>query len=68
MQQRRFIEYKYFDVHLFELHNITALSKMTIAFIFTLLMYKLLAVITDDTGQNTGHSTTLRRIRHLAFL
>jgi hypothetical protein len=41
---------------------------MTIKFICTLLMYKLLAVFTDDTGRKTGHSTSLRRIRHLAFL
>jgi hypothetical protein len=42
--------------------GITALSEMTITFIFTLLMYKLLAVITDDTGRKTGHSTSLIRI------
>jgi hypothetical protein len=44
------------------LPRITALPKMTIKFICTLLMYKLLAVITDDTGRKTGHSTSLRRI------
>jgi hypothetical protein len=41
---------------------------MAIKVLFTLLMYKLLAVITDDKGRKTGHSTSLRQIWHLAFL